>query len=118
MERRVVDHLAANGFPWAERRAMEGMNDRGDVSGIPGFCCEVKNTKTMNLAGWMDELYVEMKNARASIGAVVFPRRNHAIGKAYALMDLDMLINLIGDDLILGRVRVPDGTEDEGGHDG
>lgn len=117
-ERRVVDYLATHGFPWAERRALEGTNDRGDVAGIPGVVLELKNAKRVELAAWMDEMIVEKRNARASIGAVVFPRRSHATGRAFVLMELDQFLDLVGDDLVLGRVRVPNGTETRGGSDG
>lgn len=97
-ERRVVDHLAANGFPYAERRALEGTNDRGDVSGLPGVVIECKNAKRVELAGWMDEAVAEKKNAKASVGVVVFPRRNHAIGRAFVVMEMDQFIQMIGDE--------------------
>lgn len=105
-ERRLVDYLKVNGFPWAERRALEGTNDRGDVAGIPGVVLEAKNAKRVELAAWVDEMIVEKRHAGASIGAVVFPRRSHATGRAFVVMELDQLINLIGDDMILGRTKV------------
>ena len=69
--------------------------DRGDVSGIPGVCIEAKNTKTLDLAGWIDETTKETATAGAQVGFATFPRRNHATGKAYVLMTLDQVIELI-----------------------
>ena len=94
-ERRFVDYLVAHGFPYAERRALEGVNDRGDVSGIPGVVCELKNAKRVELAQWVDEMLTEQKNAGASVGAVIFPRRSHATGRAYVVMELDNWLELI-----------------------
>jgi hypothetical protein len=97
METRAVNHLIARGFKYAERRALQGTNDRGDVSGIPGVVIEVKNQKQMDLAGWIDETLAEQKNAGASVAFCVFPRRNRSIGQAYVVMTFDQAISLISD---------------------
>ena len=110
-ERRVVDYLIQRGFTNAERRALEGTNDRGDVSGIPGVVIECKDTKRLTLAEWQDETLSEQANARASVAFCVFPRRSHHIGKAHVLMTFDQVISLIGD-------GVENGTETRGGSDG
>lgn len=104
-ERRVVEYLVIQGFPYAERRALEGTNDRGDISGIPGVVIECKNTKRLELAVWQDETLAEQKNANAPVAFCVFPRRSHHIGKAHVLMTLDQVLSLIGD-------GTPKGTED------
>lgn len=96
-ETRFAAYFRAHGFPLCERRALSGSNDRGDLSGIPGVMIEVKNTKQFELAEWMDEVIVEKQNAKASIGVCIFPRRNHAAGRAYVLMELDQFIEMIAD---------------------
>lgn len=53
-ESAVVAYLQAQGFP-AERRALAGVNDRGDVAGLPGIVIEIKDHGKMELAGWVDE---------------------------------------------------------------
>ena len=97
-ESRLVSYLQSHGFPYAERRALAGSNDRGDVTGIPGVVIEAKNTKVIALAEWMDETVVETLNARASLGFCIFPRRNHTTGRAYVLMELDQFIEMLRDD--------------------
>lgn len=37
-ETAVVRYLAAHGFPAAERRALHGATDLGDITGTPGLC--------------------------------------------------------------------------------
>jgi Holliday junction resolvase len=96
-ERRIVDYLVDNGFAYAERRALEGCNDRGDIAGIPGVVIECKNARQLRLAEWVDEMVVEKKNAHAFIGAVIFPRRNHAIRRAYVVMEMEQFVQMIGD---------------------
>jgi Holliday junction resolvase len=58
-ETAVVRFLQANGYPHAERRALAGAKDRGDIAGIPGVVVEVKAARRFELAAWMDETLVE-----------------------------------------------------------
>lgn len=95
METRVVEYLRTKGFPYAERRALSGSQDKGDVSGVPGVVIEVKNEKQVDLARYQDETLKEQENAKAQVGFAVFPRRSHHIGKAYVLCTLDQMIELI-----------------------
>lgn len=74
-ETAVVNYLRERGFVGAERRALKGGKDEGDITGLGPVCVEVKNCKTMDLAGWVDEAMVEKANARAEIGAVWAKRR-------------------------------------------
>ena len=54
-EAQIVAYLRENGYPHAERRVMGGVNDRGDVAGVPGVVIEIKNQAEMKLAAWVDE---------------------------------------------------------------
>lgn len=105
-ESAVVTWLRANGFPYAERRTLAGANDKGDVSGVPGVVLECKATKSITLSTFVDELLVEMANADADahpsvpahVGAVVIKRRGTTdVGRAYAVMPMDVFVRLIGD---------------------
>ena len=91
-ESRLVKYLQDQGFPLAERRVRSGAKDKGDVAGIQGICIEAKNVRKMALADWIDEAEVERVNASADLTFVVFPRRNHRVGKAYVLCSLDQWI--------------------------
>lgn len=73
-ESAVVEALKAAGWPHAERRALSGTQDRGDVAGMAGVCIEVKNERTYDISGWLKEVEVEKANARAAIGACWFKR--------------------------------------------
>ena len=92
-ETAVVKYLNENGFPYAERRALQGVNDRGDVAGIPGVVLEVKNAKRIDLAGWIKELEIEMSNAGASVGALVIKRVGKTDpGEWYAVMKFNNFV--------------------------
>jgi hypothetical protein len=79
-ETAVVRHLRANGFPGAERRALRGTYDAGDVTGCPGLCVEVKAgqaAKTASdgqVAAWLTETETERVNADADVGMLVLQR--------------------------------------------
>ncbi|WP_030670539.1 hypothetical protein [Streptomyces rimosus] len=74
-ESAVVAYLRSRGFVQAERRALSGSQDRGDIAGIPGTVLEVKNCARTELASWVDEAEIEGENDRAEVAAVWHKRR-------------------------------------------
>jgi hypothetical protein len=70
--------LAAEGFPHAERRALKGTADRGDIAGIAGWVVEAKNCARTELAAWLDEASAEQANDGAAYAAVWHHRRGKA----------------------------------------
>ena len=52
-------------WPLAERRALSGNKDRGDIAGIPRTAGEVKAAVKIELAKWQQETLTEMQNAGA-----------------------------------------------------
>lgn len=93
-ENRVVGFLRDR-FPSVERRVMGGVNDRGDIAGIPGWVLEVKNHKAINLAGFCDEAKRECANDNARFWAVVANRKNHRIDDAYVIMSLSQFREIL-----------------------
>lgn len=83
-EREVVRYLQ-QWWPAAERRALSGNKDKGDVAGIPGVVIEVKAAVRLELAAWRRETWAEMGNAGAAhcILVVKRPRQNVARWDAY-----------------------------------
>jgi len=94
----VVRYLVDHGFRFAERRALCGTSDKGDVSGIPGVVLECKAERTITLAAYADEVRAETANAHASIGVAVVKRRNRGPGDAYVVMSLETFAAMISDD--------------------
>lgn len=80
-ESAVVRYLLASGFPHAERRALHGKLDQGDITGTPGLCIEVKAGEMAKslypqlLTEWIKETEVERINSRANVGLLVIQRR-------------------------------------------
>lgn len=67
-ESAVVKTLIEAGWVHAERRALAGSLDRGDISGIPGLCFEIKSAKSLNWPEWLAETATETQNANADYG--------------------------------------------------
>lgn len=80
-ESAVVKYLRENGFGGAERRALHGSEDLGDILVCPGVIAEVKageaafNASDGQLAKWVEETFTETKNAGAQIGFLVVARK-------------------------------------------
>lgn len=64
-EAAVAEYLGCSGFPFAERQALHGSGDRGDVKVCPGVIAEVKNDRSFDLSGWLQETAKEKANANA-----------------------------------------------------
>jgi hypothetical protein len=102
-ETAVARYLAANGFPHAERRALRGTLDAGDITGCPGVCIEVKggdaakDASDLLVADWLAETETERLNARADVGVLVLQRRGVGpanAGRWWAVMTLPILLSL------------------------
>ena len=70
-ESAVVDHLRSAGWPHAERRALNGSKDRGDIAGMPGVVLEVKSGARLELPAWLRETETERVNDGADYGLLV-----------------------------------------------
>lgn len=101
-ESAVVSFLRTRGWPYAERLALQGAHDRGDVTGTPGICWEVKNCADLDLPGWLTEAATERENAHADHGIVVAKPRGIGVKSVehwYAVMyagDLSILFAQAG----------------------
>jgi hypothetical protein len=95
-ETAVVNWLKAQGRAYVERRSLNGVNDRGDIAGIPAVVIEVKNHATMKLPEWLRELEVEIENDKAQTGAVVHKKKGTTdVGEWYATMPVKIWYDLL-----------------------
>lgn len=95
-ETAVVTHLRTNGAPHAERRALGGRTDRGDIAGIPGVAIECKSAARVEMAAWVDEAQKEAANDGADLGLVWIKRRGKTSpGDGFVIMTGDALLHLL-----------------------
>jgi hypothetical protein len=79
-ENEVRDLYRRHGFVTAERLALGGTLDRGDITGVGPLTIEAKNHRSMSLAAWIDEAEREAINAGYRFAVV----HHHRVGKAGA----------------------------------
>ena len=100
-EAAVVRYLCANGWANAERRALRGSADWGDVTGTPGLVWEVKggdaakDASDNQIADWMDEAQTEAGNAGATYGFLIVARRRKNVRDWWAVIDVCDLAKLV-----------------------
>lgn len=95
-ESEVIRYLQSRGRPHAERRALSGAQDRGDVAGIPGVVIEVKDTKAESWGTHLNETLTEQRNAKAAVGLLIRKRvRKTYVGDWYAVMTVDQAMDLL-----------------------
>lgn len=115
-ERGLVAYLCEHGWPQAERRALRGEFDAGDVTGTPGLCWEIKagtqctRPTERQIAEWMTETETERVNAAAEIGVLVL--RRPGVGSAQAgrwdcYLPLHAIVGLAADAPLLRALTEP-----------
>jgi hypothetical protein len=96
-ERDVAAWKRENGWPYADRALGAGRAaDRGDITGIPGVCEQVKDRGTIRLREWFDEMLDQKANARADTGVLIIKRRGTSdVGRWYAVLEVEDLNRLM-----------------------
>ena len=114
-ETAVVRWLTAHGWPNAERRALHGNTDLGDITGTPGLIWEVKggeaakDASDRQIDAWLDETETERRNAAAAYGFLVCQRRGKGDpGQWWAWMATDVLGALLCDGVDSSCLLTPD----------
>ncbi|MDT0442343.1 hypothetical protein [Streptomyces johnsoniae] len=89
-ETEVVRYLR-QWWPAAERRALSGNKDKGDVAGIPGVVVEVKAAATQQLTAWKRETEQERINAAALTGVLVVKRPRKPVKEWDAYLPVEQI---------------------------
>jgi len=101
-ETAVVRYLRVNGWPNAERRALHGSTDLGDVTGCPSLTWEVKAgaaahaAQPANVETWMAQTELERENSGADVGVLVLARKGYGPARAgmwWAVLPLPLVAN-------------------------
>jgi hypothetical protein len=102
-ETAVVRYL--QGFwPHAERRALRGINDAGDITGTPGISWSVKagqaaaNASDLDIDRWLAEAETQRSHANAALAVLVLKRRAYSAarsGQWWAVITVGTLTDLL-----------------------
>lgn len=104
-ESAVVTYLRGNGFHGAERRALAGAFDLGDVTGLGPICVEVKAGAAAATASdgqvidWLVETEVERQNSNSDYGLLVMRRSGYGparVGMWWAVLPAWQFLSLAG----------------------
>lgn len=98
-ETAVVAYLRDHGWPYAERRSLNGPSDKGDVTGCPGLCFEVKYANFgIEMASWVRETVAETANAGADHGVLIVKPQGMGttrVGSWFAIMSAANFARLV-----------------------
>jgi hypothetical protein len=95
-ESALVACLQRLGHPYAERRALAGSADRGDVTGLgPRYVIEAKAAKRFEIGPWLKETATERENAKADYGFLVLKLPRKSIEDCAVLMTVRELAAII-----------------------
>lgn len=81
-------------WPKAERRALSGGTDKGDIINVPAVV-ECKAARRYAFSEWLKELDQEKINAGEDLGFLVVKRPNQGVHKAYVVMELQHMVELL-----------------------
>lgn len=102
-ESAVTRWLRLNGYRSAERRALTGTKDRGDIAGVRGLVISCKNVLKFNLEEWVREAKQQALHQDEHDGLepgtteyVVFIKRRGRSdpGRCYAVLEIEDYVNL------------------------
>lgn len=100
----LVGYLRANGWPYAERRALSGSLDKGDIAGTGPLVWESKATGgSPQIPAWLAETETERRNAGAEYGILVVKTRGLGVvymGRWLAVMTLPQHEKLVANSTV------------------
>jgi len=94
-ERACEDYLASK-LDLIRRCPPHGPIDKGDLWS-PGIAWQCKNHKTLDLAGWTDATVGQAENAGEKYGIALVKRRNHGVGRGYAVTTVETMARLVAE---------------------
>lgn len=94
-ESTVVAYLREHGYPWAERRALAGAYDKGDIL-LPGMMIECKAEKAIKLAEYMKEVRAQTANCPpGTLGVAWVKAPGKTVDESYVVMSPATFLELL-----------------------
>lgn len=91
-ETAVVRYAIQCGWPHAERRALSGTGDRGDITGIIGVCIQVKDVADPKFSKWFKDTLEQAGRCDDALPILIHKRRMKNIRKWDAYIPLHFLM--------------------------
>lgn len=93
-ESAVAKFLQSKGFPvW--RMAQTGVEDEGDLGGLPSWAFECRDRQKIDLAKNVKDANQRAQAKGALYGVTVIKKRNATVGDAYVAMDLETFARIL-----------------------
>ena len=94
-ETRCARWLQENGYPWAERRALAGALDKGDLM-VPGLMIECKAEQRIDLPGYMREVRAQTANCpQGTLGFAWVKARGKPVDESFIVLNPPSFFPLI-----------------------
>lgn len=97
-EQAFAEYLATAGFPHAERRVKYGPKDKGDITGTPALCWEIKSGSKLLLPEWLRETETERVNANADYGILAIKPKGIGVKRVdgwWGVVRVEPLVRLV-----------------------
>jgi hypothetical protein len=92
----IVNYLISVGHRYAERRALAGTLDKGDITGLgPRYAIECKAAKKLEIGMWLKETENERINACADYGFLVIKLPRRSIKDCAVLITVEQMSRII-----------------------
>ena len=96
-ESAIVRYLQEHGHPFAERRAMAGALDKGDIL-LPGCMIEAKAERQFSLATYLKEVRAQTANCPpGTVGVAWVKAPGKSVDDSYVVMDPATFLRLLGE---------------------
>lgn len=106
-ETAVVRYAIECGWAHAERRALSGTGDRGDITGIIGVCIQVKDVADPKFPKWFKDTLEQAERCNGAIPVLIHKKRMKNIKKWDAYIPLNFLMGEeYGEDGMVRWVRM------------
>ena len=90
----MAKFLRERGFTEAFRLALGGVNDAGDIGGLPDWAIECRDRSKFDLAANVRDAELRAHHKGTRFGVAVLKRRGAPTGQGYVVMTLDQFANV------------------------
>lgn len=90
----VAGYMAAHGLP-VHRAPAHGVQDQGDLTGLPDWALQCKAQASLALAEWVTAAQKQAANKGSRFCAVIHKRRMRPVEESYVTISLSTFVELL-----------------------